>query len=341
MACDGQITSVHSPDQMRGEGVVASRFVVVAVPFTVYTSPPMKGCARSCLLLLLGWGAAAYAFYYYFSSLRHFGPPTYWGSAAAGLFVVAAIGYAVGIGTAYRERKMLLDAMAGVPPADGEWVGVSGAIHSAAPLTAPITGERVVAYEYKIHRSERMGKSSSLVVYYDGKALAPSSIATRQGSVRLLSVPAFTDIGEETIVWSEAVKRAKEYVARTTFTMYDTARKRRLEEEWTDDDGQYRQDTQHHGREIDLADDFRFEEKHVKEGEQVCAFGLYSRQRGGIIPHPNWAKHTRLMRGDSSRVADQLRSRMIKYFIGVIVISGLVYGIVRFYHYQAALPPAA
>lgn len=300
----------------------------------------MKGCARSCLLLLLGWGAAAYAFYYHFSTLRHFGPPTYWASAAAGLFVVSAIGYAVGIGTAYRERKMLLDAMAGVPPADGEWVGVSGTIHATAPLTAPISGERVVAYEYKIHRDERMGKSTSQIVYYDGKAIAPSTIATRQGSVRLLCVPAFTDIEAESIPWPEAVRRATEYVAGTTFAMFETARKRRLEEEWTDDDGQYRQDTQHYAREVDFADDFRFEEKHVKQGEQVCAFGLYSRQRGGIIPHPNWAKHTRLVRGDSSRVAGQLRARMIKYFIGVIVFSGLVYGIVRFYEYQAAVVPA-
>jgi hypothetical protein len=301
----------------------------------------MKGCARSCILLLLGWGVAAYGFYYYFSSLRDFGPPMYWASAGAGLFVVAAIGYGVGIGTTYRERKMLLDAMAGVPPVDGEWVGVSGTIHAAAPLTAPISGERVVAYEYKIHRDERMGKNNSQIVYYDGKAIAPSTIATRQGSVRLLCMPAFTDIEAESIAWPEAVRRATEYVAGTTFAMFETARKRRLEEEWTDDDGQYRQDTQHYAREVDLADDFRFEEKHVKQGEQVCAFGLYSRQRGGIVPHPNWAKHTRLMRGDSSRVAGQLRARMIKYFIGVVVFSGLVYGIVRLYQYQAVVAPAA
>ena len=301
----------------------------------------MKGCARSCLLLLLGWGAAAYAFYYYFVSLRDFGPPMYWGSAAAGLFVVAAIGYAVGIGTAYRERKMLLDAMAGTPPADGEWAGVSGTIHSTTPLHAPISGQKVVAYEYKIHRDERHGKSSSEVVYYDGKALAPSTIATRQGSVRLLSVPAFNDVEAEQVPWSEAVERATEYLAKTTFTIYDTAIKRRgrLEEEWTDDDGNFRQDKQHFTREVDLGDRFQFEEKHVRQGEQVCAFGLYSRQRGGLIPHPNWAKQTRLVRGDASKVAGQLRSRMIKYFIGVVIFSGLAYSIVALYRYQAATLP--
>jgi hypothetical protein len=301
----------------------------------------MKGCARSCVLLLLGWGAAAYAFYRYFIGLRDFGSPMYWGSAVAGLLVVAAIGYVVGIGTAYRERKMLLEAMAGTPPADGQWVGISGTIHSTAPLTAPLSGERVVAYEYKIHRDERIGKSSSEVVYYEGKALTPSSIATRQGSVRLLCLPALTELEAEPIAQSEAERRAKAYVASTPFTIYDTGTKRvtRLEEEWTEDDGQYRNDRQYFTRDVDLADGFHFEEKHVRQGVQVCAFGLYSRERGGLIPHPNWAKQTRLMRGDVSSVADQLRRRMRNYFIGVVVCSGLIYAIAQLYHYKVATLP--
>ena len=298
----------------------------------------MKGCARSCLLLLLGWGAAAYAFYSYFVGLHDFGPPMYWGSAFAGLFVVGAIGYAVGIVTAHRERRMLLDAIAGTPLADGQWVGVSGTIQSTNPLTAPFSQEKVVAYEYKIHRSERVGKSSSDIVYYDGKGLAPSSIGTPQGTVRLLSLPAFTDIEEASLSPSAALQHARDYVTRTAFTIYDTSKKRRerIESEWTDDDGQFRFDRQYYTREIDLQDRFLFEEKHIRQGEQVCAFGLYSRQRGGLIPHPNWAKQTRLMRGDPANVAAQLRRRMIWYFIGVVVCSALVYGIVRLYHYQVA-----
>ena len=301
----------------------------------------MKGCARSCVLWLLGWAAAAGAFYYYFVNLRDFGPPMYWASAFAGLFVVAIVGYALGIGMAYRERKMLLDAVAGTPPEDGQWVAVSGTIHSSSPLTAPISGATAIAYEYKIYRDERIGRSDSEIVYYQGKALAPSTIATRQGSVRLLSVPMFNDIEAETIPWQQAVERAKEYVAGTTFELMDTSKKRRtrLEDEWTDDDGEFRVDKQRATGDADLADDFRFEEKHIKQGEQVCAFGLYSRQRGGLMPHENWSNHTRLMRGDPSKVADQLRKRMVNYTIAVLVFSALIYGIVRLYQYQAATLP--
>lgn len=298
----------------------------------------MKGCARSCLLWLLGWGAASYAFYLHYVSLRDFGPPMYWASVISGLCVVAAIGYALGIGVAYRERKLLLDAMAGAPPPDGKWAAVSGTIHSMSSLTAPISGKESVAYEYKIYRSEQTGRNSTLVTYFDGKALAPSTIATRHGSVRLLAVPALTDIPDADVPWTEAVERAKEYVACTDFELFETGKGRRskLEDEWTDDDGQYRVDRRHSMKEVDLADDFRFEEKRISQGEQVCAFGLYSRQRGGLIPHSNWSKQTRVMRGDVSAVAAQLRSRMIKYFFGILVFSGIAYGIVRFYAYKAA-----
>lgn len=298
----------------------------------------MKGCARSCLLWLLGWGAASYAFYLHFVTLYDFGTPMYWAAVICGLCVVVAIGYALGIGLAYRERKLLLDAIAGTPPPDGKWAAVSGTIHSMASLAAPISGKDSVAYEYKIYRDEQHGRNSSQVTYFEGKALAPSTIATRHGRVRLLAVPAFTDIPNEELGWTESVQQAKEYVARTEFELVETGRKRRskLEDEWTDDDGQYRVDRRHRAQDLDLADDFRFEEKRIGQGDQVCAFGLYSRQRGGLIPHPNWSKHTRVMRGDVSSVAAQLRSRMIKYFIAVLVFSAIAYAIVRFYEYKAA-----
>jgi hypothetical protein len=196
-----------------------------------------------------------------------------------------------------------------------------------------------VAYEYKIFRDERLGKTSSQVIYFDGKALAPSTIATRHGSVRLLAVPAFNDIEAEPLLASAAFDRATAYIRETPFSAFKTSKDRRtrLEEEWTDDDGQYRLDRRRQDDEIDLADRFRFHEKNIKQGEQVCAFGLYSRQRGGLIPHPNWAKQLRLMRGDTANVSAQLRKRMIQYSFGVVIFAALVYGIVRFYQYQVTL----
>ncbi|HEX8154123.1 MAG TPA: hypothetical protein VF698_13400, partial [Thermoanaerobaculia bacterium] len=183
----------------------------------------MKGCARSCILLLLGWAAAACGLYFYFVRLRDFGTPTYWAAAIAGFFAVSVIGYAGGIGTAYRERKTLLDALAGTPPVDGKWAAVSGTIRAATPLVAPLSGASVVAYEYSIHRHERDGAESTEVVYYEGKAITPSTIDTRQGPVRLLAVPDFRELDEEQIPPAAAVRHATAYVGRTTFVDREVA----------------------------------------------------------------------------------------------------------------------
>jgi hypothetical protein len=79
-------------------------------------------------------------------------------------------------------------------------------------------------------------------------------------------------------------------------------------------------------------------------GWGVGAYAFYSyfvsRQRGGLIPHPNWSKLTRLVRGDASKVAEQLRSRMVGYFVGVVIFSGLAYAIVVFYRSRVAALPS-
>ncbi|MGZ5441241.1 MAG: hypothetical protein ACXW5U_08215 [Thermoanaerobaculia bacterium] len=282
----------------------------------------MKGCARTCLLQLLGWGVVSYAFYFYLQSLGDLGTPLYWASIGAGLFAMIAIGYAWAIKDLFLERKVLLEAASGTPPEDGRWVAVGGRIHSMHSLHGPLTGEDVVAYQYKISRMERSGKSSSEVTYYDGKALVPSTISTPHGSIRLLAVPTF-DVPAATFErYVDTLERAREYVAATPFQTSKTPKNEKIgmEHESTDDDGNFRVDKRWSEREVDL-DGFTFEEKHIRQNEPVCAFGLYSQQRGGLIPHPNWAKQTRIMRGDAHDVANQLRTRIIKYVIGIVCFS--------------------
>lgn len=293
----------------------------------------MKGCARTCLLQLVGWVVASAAYFYYFRSLGEL-DPIYWASIGAGLFTMIAIGYAWGIKNLVAERRILLDAAQGAELEDGKWVAVSGHIQSIHSVRGPLSGENVVAYEYKISRTERTGKSGSAdVTYYEGKGLVPSTISTRRGAVRLLSVPTFDVPAAELDRYQLAVERAREYVASTPFQTPKTPKEHRLgvEEESTDDDGNFRMDKRRFpDRDVDL-DGCSLEEKHIRQNEIVCAFGLYSKQRGGIIPHPNWAKQTRIMRGDASDVARQIRSRIIKYTVGIVCFSGLAYAIVRIY----------
>lgn len=292
----------------------------------------MKGCARTCILWLLGWVAASAAFYFYLHSLGDLGPPLYWASVGAGLCVTLAVGYAIGIKDLALERSMLLAAAGGTPPEDGRWVAVSGRIHSMHSLRGPLSGEDVVAYEYKISRVEGSSKNRSEVTYYEGKALVPSTIATRHGSVRLLSVPTFDVPPAPFTRYLDAVENARQYVATTQFQTRNTPKDRRIgmDEESTDDDGNFRMDNHPTEREVDIGT-CKLEEKHIRQDDTVCAFGLYVKQRGGLIPYPNWAKQTRIMRGDAHDVANQLRTRIIKYTIGIIFFSAAAYAIVRFY----------
>jgi hypothetical protein len=298
----------------------------------------MKGCARSCLLSLIGWAAASGAFFYY---LRRFGvhvPQLWWAAGGAGLFSVFSISYAVAIVKFAKERSMLLGAMVGQPPTDGQWVAVSGPIRSNDPVRTPVTGVPAVAYDYDLYRMETRssGRSSSTSKqsYYEGKALAPSTIATRQGAVRLLAVPTL-DIPNEEIRTEAGTNNARQYVSETTFQTFSTPKDAKIgmEHEMTDDDGMFRVDKRGSDEEVDLAD-CTLSERHIKQGETVCAFGLYSAARGGLIPHPNWAKQARLMRGDVTAVAAQLRTRMIKYVFGIVIFGGAAFGIVKLYeHY--------
>jgi hypothetical protein len=296
----------------------------------------MKGCARTCLLWLVTWAAAAGALYVHLRPYGFLDPQIFWASGIGGLLFTMATAYAFNIETARRERRVLLDAMTGVRLEDGKWVAVSGPIRALSPLQSPLSGTPVVAYAYKIDERRRTSKGSSILTVYEGKAITPSTIATRHGAVRLLAVPAF-DLPWEGVSVSTARERAIEYVNATQFQTTKTPKDKRttLDNEWTDDDGKFRVDK---SSEMSTAvdwDEAMFEEQLVKQGEIVCAFGLYSQQKGGLVPHPNWAHHCRIMRGDAESVAAKLRTRMKNYAIGVAICGALVYGIVTLYRHAA------
>ncbi len=300
----------------------------------------MKGCARTCLLWILGLFIAGGAYYIYLRTFGELHPHIFFASGAAAFFTVLTISYAIGVRTAQKERTMLLGAMLGEPPRDGEWVAVSGPIRALSPLRAPITGQSVVAYQYEVYRMVRSGGSrggSTKTTYWEGKALASSTIAGRHGAIRLLAVPSLDDVPEESTGDSASRSRLVQYIQSTTFQTFQTLKavKGGISDEWTDDDGQFRRDKRTHEKEdIDPADCL-FTERNIKQGETVCAFGLYSSTRGGLVPHENWSKQARLMRGDATGVAHQLRRRMIKYAIGVVICTALAFGVVKLYEKHA------
>lgn len=143
---------------------------------------------------------------------------------------------------------MLRSADRGATLRDGAWVAVSGRIDSSSPLRAPMSGEEVIAYEYKVERWEKVIRGQARLPWFDGKALAPSVIRTPHGPVRLLTVPRLE--GERAgISSSQAIPRTSAYLRATTFEKRDTARER----EWADDYGSFRIDRRHSETDPDLS----------------------------------------------------------------------------------------
>ena len=291
----------------------------------------MSGCARTCLLWILGWVAGACAFFFF---LRRYGivdPQIWWASGIGGFCIGTAAGFVVGAFGLAKERRSLLDAAMGVPPRDGEWVAVSGTIRSSDPLPAPISGVESAVYEYRITREDRSTSESSTLLFYEGNALTPTTIGTRFGAVRLLAVPTL-DVPYAKVERARAIENAKRYVASTTFETSATPKDQRkgVTKESTDDSGVFRVDRESHGG-TDEIEECDFEEKHVRQGETVCVFGLYSRQRGGIVPHRNWAKLANVTIGNGNDVAEKLRKRMWNWSIAALGLALVAIGAAALY----------
>jgi hypothetical protein len=272
----------------------------------------VKGCRRACLVQLALWAAIAAGFHFYARTLGAAGPAAIAVPVAVGLLSTMALLVADSALQAARESRMLKRA-----PRDGAWSAVSGELRTASPLRGPISGEPVAAYEYSIGRYQRVGRSTSLMTYFEGKALAACSI----GTVRLLSVPAM-EVEPAHVEPDRALANAGEYVRRTTFEKRDTAQQRTsaLEREWTDDDGVFRIDRRYSETEVDLADGFLLTERHLEPRDAVCAFGVYSSERNALVLDERWGRRARLMRGSAADVVRQLRGRVTRYVILAAVL---------------------
>ncbi len=295
----------------------------------------MKGCARSCLIGLVGTLASIAGFVLLLLQLGADPNSVAVPAVAAGLLATLSVSSAWYALDMLRDRGLIRDAMAGQTPVDGKWTGFSGVIRSASPITSPISGKSAVAFKYSISRRVGSGKSAYTVTYYEGAALASPRISTNVGTFKLLAVPLF-DMATSDVEKSEAVRNVEAYIAATTFETKATPKEDRqtAEKEWTDDDGFFRRD-KHGADDAELAS-CQLSEQMVAQGAQVCVLGLYSQAKGGIIPDANWAHQTRIILGDGEAGLVQLGASARRYFIGAFVFAAMATGIV--WAYVSTLP---
>ena len=289
----------------------------------------MKGCAFSGLLSLIGLAVIVLAIGAGLNYVYGGGPGDVIGvSLLAGFAGWISVNLLLSAFRAWRERAALNASIGGTQPVDGAHTILAGYIEPAGPgLRAPLSGRECAAYTFEVYEMRRVGKSSSKVVHCDGVALTPSSVVTAGGSYRLLAVPEL-DCDEIDLDRKAAIARAAELMRTLPFQPPPKPFTRpAIEDQWNDDDGEFRRDRRRTEERVDL-ERCRLTERLLERGARVCVFGRYSADKRAIVADPNdWTKITRVMKGDAAAVVAQLGSSIVRRLIGAAIAAGAAAGI--------------
>lgn len=148
---------------------------------------------RGCSLVFAVFAISAAAIYAW---LRAVTPPHDYlipVALAAAAFLALATMSATMIFDALAERRLLREAMSGVLPQEGKWGVFIGTVHSEESVTAPLSGEKVIAYRYNIMELTSTTKGRHLFTHAKGSALCRSEVRTPFGSFPLLHAPVLAD----------------------------------------------------------------------------------------------------------------------------------------------------
>ena len=266
---------------------------------------------RSCLLLLVLFGAA-FALYFTFFT-RYFEWP---GNLIAGglgsFFGTVGLGGISNLIFVRRDTRAFRRAARHEPFADGTIVVAAGPIRpSGLPLTSPFSRRPCVAYEYDVMRPSQSTSSDGDGAGADlaGFAMGASTIETPSGGVRLLGFPMLDEFPKTRTPGRELADRVRAYAASAPFERLTGLAKLRmfseLDDALADDDGIVRKDFR-------LTDDpIPYEQRRISErvvdvGQQVCAVGYYDAAKRALVPRG--ATVNRLWPG----TADAVHARLVK-----------------------------
>jgi hypothetical protein len=268
--------------------------------------------------------------------------------AAAGAAIIGGgvawlgIAYFFGIKDKYRAAALIQRGLDGDAPRDGEKVAAIGRLSAAGQLlVSPLSRSSCIAYKYEIN--SRSGDDE--ITYYSGFAMTPSSIQTRQQSIRLL---AWSD---PKLKWvyvpaSDGQRSAEEYIAATEFREPAILNIRQsfsdLMAMYRDDDGTVRWDQRgvrpplDTNKPIDLSA-VTYREMLLRPSDPVCVIGRYSAQRGGIVPsdHP-LADPVTLELGEREAFIPRATAGAVGYLIGGTIFLSVI--AIAFIVFHALVP---
>ena len=205
----------------------------------------------------------------------------------AGVIATAALGHVGTIISKLRELMLIRAGLAGHDPRDGKRFAAIGTItpSGGTRLTSPLTHTPAISYNYWIVRP---GKRS-----WEGVAMVPSTIRCGLHSIRLLALPELIDLPKDQLSGT-AVQRAEDYVRITEFQPFNRDVKKIFDDLYSayrDGDGTLRQDRGLRVKKPSLSDAVMAEQI-LRPNDTICAIGVYSSERGGLVADPAAVRHS-------------------------------------------------
>lgn len=277
----------------------------------------MTYVAMGCLLPTAVWLGVAGAFSYLLQARYGYTLPNTLGvSAFVGLFACAAVVFLTNAVSAWRKRAAIRGGIAGVRPANGPAVLVGTLQPLGGALTAPMSGAPCVTYSYTVVETKGSGKQRTIVTHFKGVGLAPAVVMTASGSFKLLTVPDL-DPGPDGNTAGERIEHFERYARATSFTGPDTSAQE-LADRWSDADGAYRSDVAYTNLDGVNLRNCQLEQRVVPPGAQVCVFGRFSSEKGGIVPSTGLQTPPKLLVGNLDQVAAALaKTARLQVVLGV------------------------
>lgn len=285
--------------------------------------------------LLWSLQALALAGLYYLALRGRVNPPADWlGALGGGVALTLGIGALRKAVSARKGRALLDRAVAGAPYENGKRTAVSGPILAlGSPVQAPFSGEPCVLCGWHIYHEvpideKEPEEGKKRVEDFSGFIMAPCVVQDPTGNVRLLDLPRIAGFPMEVRSSQEDFQRAQDYLQSAPFEKSSLV-KLISEELVADEAGRFRKDWREAG------DDFRLEpgvhtltEHIVTDGETVCAIGIYSEERQGLIPGKvRDSSRIQLIQGDSANARKTLTATFWKSSVGGALLLLITHGV--------------
>ncbi|HUR00156.1 MAG TPA: hypothetical protein VM166_11925 [Gemmatimonadaceae bacterium] len=249
-------------------------------------------------------------------------------SVVLGCALTMSIGWMRVAATARRDRRLIERAESAQAPRDGEVIAVAGQIETAGePLRSPVRAEPSIIYEFSaFHRAKRKHhKEQSDIADYAGYGIAAPVVRGAVFSAPLRSFPYLHGFERAEIDTPETLVNVKEHIR---FGQPQPPPAGEMLEHTKAWDGKWNGEPSRLVRNFraDGAQDLakcRFREEIVSPGTTVCALGVWSSARQGLIAAPG--QELWLYRGSPEQVKEELSvSNGCGLFLAVLFAAGSV-----------------